>query len=330
MSDNTGNTNTSGQSSTSETSSTEGQQTERNASGSTTEGQSAETTEGGGGTTTTTTTTDTPWQDNLAGDLKTNPLFRDYESVDELAKAHVNLVKLKGAKPSELLKIPAKTRDQDPEAWKAFDAVRGVPADPKDYKIELAPEAAADAGELAGTLRELGAKASLDPHQMATVVQTLNELGKAAAEADVKAQDAETQATTEALKKEWGAAYEGNTRGIGKLIRDALGGEIDEAAAADLQTKIGSNLTVSRVLAHALSKMAEPENPEGDAQRALATKQMTPTQATAALNAFQADPEKMKALNTRSHPQHAAVLEERRQLLAWQTGEKRVDQPKSA
>jgi hypothetical protein len=320
-----------GQSSTSETGttgSTAAQQTGTTAQTSTTEGQSGQTgtTEGGGAT----TTTETPWQDNLAGDLKTNPLFRDYKSVDELAKAHDNLVKLKGAKPSELLKIPAKTRDQDPEAWKAFDAVRGVPADPKEYKFELAPEAAADAGELAGTLRELGTKASLDPHQMAVVVSTLNDLGKKAAEAEATALNAETTATTEALKKEWGAQFDGNQRGIGKMIREALGGEIDDAAMADLQTQIGSNLTVSRVLAHALSKMAEPENPDGDSQRAAATKQMTPTQATAALNAFQADPEKMKALTQRNHPQHAAVMEERRQLLAWQTGEKRVDQPKSA
>lgn len=319
-------TTTDGQSSTSETTttgSTAAQSTGTTDQTSTTADQST-------AADATTTTADTPWQDNLAGDLKTNPLFRDYKSVDELAKAHDNLVKLKGAKPSELLKIPAKTRDQDPEAWKAFDAVRGVPADPKDYKIELAPEAAADTPQLAETLRDLGAKASLDPHQMNVVIETLNRLGTEAAAAEVKALDAETEETTAALKKEWGAQFEGNQRGIGKLIREALGGEVDEAAMADLQTKIGSNLTVSRVLAHALGKMAEPENPEGEAQRAAATRQMTPTQATAALNAFQADPEKMKALNTRGHPQHAAALEERRQLLAWQSGEKRIDQPKSA
>jgi hypothetical protein len=246
--------------------------------------------------------------------------------VDELAKAHAHLTKLKGAKASELLKIPAKPRDQDPEAWAAVDAVRGVPADPKDYQIELAPEAAADGPELVDVLRELGGKAKLDPAQMATVVETLNGLGAKAAEAEAKALDADTAATTEALKKEWGAQYEGNQRGIGKLIRDALGGEIDEAAAADLQTKIGSNLTVARVLAHALGKMAEPENPEGEAQRASA-RQMTPAQAGAALNAFYADPDKMKALNDKSNPQHAAALAERANLLAQRRGEKRPDQP---
>lgn len=248
--------------------------------------------------------------------------------MDELAKAHAHLTKLKGAKASELLKIPAKPRDQDPEAWAAVDAVRGVPADLKDYQIELAPEAAADAPELVGVLRELGGKAKFDPAQMAAVVETLNGLGAKAAEAEAKALDAETLATTEALNKEWGAAAEGNRRGIGKLIRDALGGEIDEAAAADLQTKIGSNLTVARVLAHALGKMAEPENPEGEAQRASA-RQMTPAQAGAALNAFYADPDKMKALNDKANPQHAAALAERANLLAQQRGEKRPDQPKS-
>lgn len=295
------------------------QQTTEQSTTSTTADPSAE-------TTTTATTEPPPWQDSLEGDLKTDPLFRGYKTVDELAKAHAHLTKLKGAKASELLKIPAKPRDQDPEAWAAVDAVRGVPADPKDYQIELAPEAAADGPELVEVLRELGGKAKLDPAQMATVVETLNGLGAKAAEAEAKALDAETTATTEALKKEWGAQFEGNTRGIGKLIRDALGGEIDEAAAADLQTKIGSNLTVSRVLAHALGKMAEPENPEGEAQRASA-RQMTPAQAGAALNAFYADADKMKALNDKANPQHAAVLAERANLLAQQRGEKRPDQP---
>lgn len=330
MTDTTGTTATTGsQSSTSETAntaSTEGQSTTQ-ASGSTTEGQSTQT--GAADTGTTTTTTDTPWQDGLEGDLKTNPLFRDYKTVDELAKAHAHLTKLKGAKANELLKIPAKPRDQDPEAWTAFDAARGVPADPKDYQIELAPEAAADTPELANVLRELGGKAKFDPLQMNAVIETLNDLGKKAAEADTAALNAQTAEVTETLKKEWGAAFEGNQRGIGKLIRDALGGQIDDAAMADLQTQIGSNLTVSRVLAHALGKMAEPEAPEGEGQRAISNKSLTPAAASAALNAFHADPQKMAALNDKKHAQHAAVIEERRALLAMQRGDARPDQAKS-
>lgn len=263
--------------------------------------------------------------------------------MDELAKAHAHLTKLKGAKANELLKIPAKPRDQDPDAWAAVDAVRGVPADPKDYQIELAPEAAADAPELVGVLRELGGKAKLDPGQMAAVVETLNGLGVKAAEAEATALNAETAATTETLNKEWGAQADGNRRGIGKLIREALDASLAndpamkdpaakaaaiEAAQADLETKLGSNLTLSRVLAHALGKMAEPENPEGEAQRAATNKPLTPAAATAALNAFQADAEKVKALNDKKHPQHDAVLAERRALLAQQRGDHiRPDQP---
>lgn len=247
-----------------------------------------------------------------------------------LAKAHDHLTKLKGAKASELLRIPAKPRDQDPEAWAAVDAVRGVPADPAEYKIELAPEAAADAPELVGVLRELGGKAKFDPGQMNAVIETLNDLGKKAAEREAAADAAAAKEAEATLSKEWGAAAEGNKRGIGKLIRDALGGEIDEAAQADLETQLGSNVTLSKVLAFALGKMAEPETPEGEGQRAAAGRQLTPTQATAALNAFYAEPEKMKALNDKKHPQHAAVLAERADLLAQQRGEKRIDTPKGA
>lgn len=271
------------------------------------------------------TASDTPWQDGLAGDLKTDPLFRGYKTVDDLAKAHAHLTKLKGATANELLKIPAKPQDQAPDDWAPIHKALGVPDDPKDYKIELAPEAAADAPELANVLRELGGKAKFQPAQMAAVIETLNTLGQKAAAAEAAELEAETRTVTETLNKEWGAAAEGNRRGIGKLIRDALGGQIDEAAQADLESKLGSNLTLSRVLAHAIGKMAEPEGPEGGAATP-STRQLTPTAAQAAVNALYGDAEKMKALNNRSHPQHKAVLEERRHLLAQARGEKRPDQ----
>jgi hypothetical protein len=246
--------------------------------------------------------------------------------VGELAKAHANLLKLKGVDNAQILRIPAKTRDQDPEAWSAFDAARGVPADPKEYKIELAAEAAADTPELADMLRELGGKARFDPHQMAAVTEALNDLGKKAVERDLAELKAETEATQAALKSEWGGDYDGRTRAIGKLIRDAMGGKIDEAAAADLETKLGANLTLSRVLGHAIAKMAEPDAPEGHGRPSGGGRNLTPTEATAALNGFYADGEKMKALNDKKHPQHTAVLAERAGLLAMQRGEKRPDQ----
>jgi hypothetical protein len=245
--------------------------------------------------------------------------------VGELAKAHAHLTKLKGATAAELLKIPAKPQDQAPEDWAPIHKALGVPDDPKDYPITLAAEAAADTPELEGILRELGGKARFQPAQMAAVVETLNQLGVKAAEAEVKALEAESKTVAETLNKEWGAAAEGNRRAIGKLILDANGGKLDEAAKADLETKIGSNATISRILAYAIGKMAEPGAPEGGGGQALQTAQMTPAAATAALNAFFADGEKVKALNTKGHPQHAAVLAERNILLAQQRGEKRPD-----
>ncbi|WP_309628205.1 hypothetical protein [Brevundimonas sp.] len=267
---------------------------------------------------------DTPWQDNLPKALAEDPLFRGYKTIDDLAQAHQHLTKLKGAPANELLRIPSKPLDQAPEDWKPIFAAIGVPADVKDYKIELAAEAATDAPALEGVLRELGGKANLNQAGMNAVVETLNTLGKAAAEADAAALAASTKETAETLTKEWGAAAEGNRRAIGKLIRDAMGGEIDEQAAADLETSLGSNLTLSRVLAHAIGKMAEPEAP-GGGNALPQTTQMTPAAAKAALSAKYADRDWSAALNSRSHPQHAAVMAERDMLLAQQRGEKRPD-----
>lgn len=237
-----------------------------------------------------------------------------------------------------MLKIPAKPQDQDPEAWKPLHKALGVPEKAEDYEIKLAPEAATDGPALEGALREFGIKANLQKGQMSAAIEFLNDLGVKAAQAEKDELATATKETTETLNKEWGAAAEGNRRAIGKLIREAseaaVAGITDPAAKAealdqaeaDLSSSLASNLTLSRVLAHAIGKMAEPENP-GGGNPLPETKQLTPTAATAALNAFQADKDKMAALHDRNNPQHKAVLEERRILLAQQNGEKRPDAP---
>lgn len=269
-----------------------------------------------------------PWQDSLPKDLAENPLFRNYKTVEDALKAHLHLYKARGVPAERLLVIPDKPQDQAPEDWAALHKALGVPDDPKGYDIKLAPEAAADAPELEGVLRDLGAKAKLQPSQMAAIIDTLNSMGVQAAEAEAKALEKEAQATTAELDREWGAAAEGNRRAIGKLLVDANGGKLDEAALADLTSKIGNSPAVARALAYAAQKMAEPGAPEGQGGGGQ-TRQMTPAEATASLNVFYADKDKVAALNDRKHPQHGAVLQERAQLLAWQRGEKRPDQASS-
>lgn len=258
--------------------------------------------------------------------MRENPLFRAYKSVDEMAKAHDHLTKLKGVPANQLLKLPAKDPTEAPDDWAPVLKAMGVPETGEGYKIELAPEAAADTPELAKVLQDLGVKGKLTQGAMNVVVETLNGLGKQAAEAEQAQLAAQTKEVSDTLAKEWGAAAEGNRRAIGKLIRDALGGEVDDAALADLETSLGSNLTLSRVLAHAVGKMAEPEAPEGGANAGGGGQRpMSPAAATAALQTFYADDGKVKALNDRKHPLHDAVMAERRDLLAAQRGEKRPD-----
>lgn len=270
---------------------------------------------------------DAPWQDGLPDDLKTNPLFRGYKTPEEAMKAHAHLYKQRGVPAERLLTVPDKSQADAPDDWAPLHKALGVPEDPKDYDIKLAPEAAADAAGLETVLRELGGKAKFQPGQMAAVIETLNELGAKASEAEAQEKAAETQTVNAALKTEWGGAFDGNKRAIGKLMRDALGGEIDEAAIADLEKTVGSNLTLSRILAHAAAERGEPETPEGGGRTGGGGgQQLTPAAAQAAVNALYADAEKMRALNDRKHPQHAAVLNERRDLLAMARGERRPDQ----
>lgn len=272
------------------------------------------------------TTTETPWQDSLPDDMKTDPHLRRYKTVPELAKAFREQVKRQGVPPERQLVIPTKPASEAPDDWKPIHAALGVPDDPSGYKIELDPAAAADAPALADKLREWGVKNNVQAAQMQGTIDLLNELGKEAEAAETAAAEAAAVETEKALKEAWGGKFDTYKREIGKTIVDAAkanGIEADDAVAA-LEAEVGNNTVLARVFAHMLDRMAEPGAPEGEGGRTVSDRGMTPAQAQSAIDALHADAEKMKALNDAKHPQHKAVLAERARLFELRRGEQKA------
>lgn len=265
------------------------------------------------------------WHDALPDGIKTDPHIRAFADVGALAKAHQELIKLKGAGPDRLLMVPDKPLTEAPEAWAKVLSALGVPTDAADYKIELAPGAAEDAPALEAALRDFGGKARLSQDQMIQAVGLLNQLGEKAAEADRLARAKAVEDTTAALRTEFGAAFDPLRKQLGRAILDANGGTVTPDLAAQLDAEIGSNPAVARTLMHLLNRMNEPQGLPGAGAGAASaagadTQPMTPAAAQAALNALYADKDKSAALMDRRHPQHDAVLAERERLLAWKNG----------
>lgn len=246
--------------------------------------------------------------------LKTDPTIQTFKSVEELAKGHVALMKRFGIDPARRVDLPADPNDKDGMA--AVFTKLGRPEKPDGYGFKLDDKASdADKAFLARALPALHG-ANLTTEQAKGVFEFWMKEAQDAAAGGAAAQQAAVAAGTEALRKEWGAAYEARTREIGALLVK----HGDPALAAELDTpeKLGNHPALSRFLGKLLDQMAEPGvagGGSGDAARG-GERALTPAQAAAAVRQIEGDPVKGAALRDANHAMHKAVVEERIRLLA--------------
>lgn len=252
------------------------------------------------------------WRDSLPDALKADLTLAKYNTAEDLARAHVHATKRLGASPEQLLVIPKDPADEA-AMGEIYDKL-GRPKAATDYKIELSEKADDQDKAFVEGFRAVAHKAGLSQPQLAAAVGYLNEVTMNAA-AEQEAASVAAQAATQAeLKKEWGAKYDTYAKEIGNfLVTEGGQSLLDELNAKGLGNSIG----LSKLLAKMMDKVAEPEAPGGEGGRPnVAGGAMTPVQAQAKLKDLETNP----ALRDKLHPQHAAIMAERRQLLAFAEG----------
>lgn len=266
------------------------------------------------------------WRTSLPEDLRSEKVFESIKGKDwseagpVLAKNYLNAQKLVGA---DKLVIPGK--DASPEQIADFRKKLGVPEKPEEYGIRL-PE---------GLTEDKLDKARVDAWR-----KHLHEQGipKAAAEALIgqyladefstvqaraKAQEEQAKAWQMQLKEKFGQKYDENIN----LARFALEQFSDPSLVQWLEESgAGNNPAVVEFFAkvgQALSDDA-PRNGGGTGMGGNGAPK-TAAQAQAALNEFNRNESKQKALWDPQHPQHDAVVKEKDQLfkLAFPTDDEK-------
>lgn len=256
----------------------------------------------------------------ISGYFERNRFGDGDDGLIKALKAGAAAEKKLGVPADRLMTLPEAGPDADPDAWKTVMAKMGVPDKAEAYgfepvvlgegddapKIEISDEQKA--------LLQAGAhKLGLTPAQAQGVIaemyaplysQVLEEQQRAASEADQRA-----EAAREALKKEWGAAFDDKFEAAE---------EAAQSLGEDFLKEIGENGLINsphlvKLLADYAEARREPSQLPGARGTRPSSGKRTPADMRHDLRAH--DDKHATALNDKGHPDHKWAVEERLRII---------------
>jgi hypothetical protein len=251
------------------------------------------------------------WRDSLPAELQTEPSLADFKDVGSLAKSYVHTKRLVGAD-----KIPLPADDAPPEMWAEVFNRLGRPADPSGYQIgapEDMPEGFKYSPEMEADFRKMAHELGLTKKQATQMWNNLNGKAIDTYKSIIESRGQKLSTETEALKKEWGEAYEPNLK-LAQRAANAL----EQSGIKGLnewlkKSGAGAEPMIQRLLA-TVGKYAK-EDQLGPGEPSMA---MTPKEAATKVKAILYDDTnpKHKAYMDKRHPNHRAIVDEVQALLA--------------
>jgi hypothetical protein len=235
----------------------------------------------------------TSWRDSLPDDLKAAPALQSFSDVPNLAKAFLHAQSQIGKKgvilPGE------KATDED---WTQFFRQAGLPEKLDDYKVETPKDVQVNQ-ELVSKFKETAHKLGMLPKQAQGFLDWYmgyeKEVGaKRVAEAKLASEE-----SVKGLQKEWGAAFEQNTKAINAVVGQ-VGGE--EFMKYLTKTGLGNDVPLIKFF-HSVTKALGEDKLKGDGSGKLGD---TPADIQAKIDAVRGDPK--HPYFDKSHPGHANAL----------------------
>jgi hypothetical protein len=253
----------------------------------------------------TTTTTNTPavgWLPDADEVTVGYIQNKGWQSPADLLKSYQGAEKLIGVAPDRVVRLPGDTSTK--EDLDAFYTKLGRPADPNGYEIKV-PDGADDsfAKAAAGKFHELG----LSTKQAQELSKWYEGQGASMTEAQQQARAAANVEQQNALRQEWGAAYDSKLTQAREFARAA---GIDAPTLDKLQDSMGFD-GVMKFMATLGGKIGEANFNSADRTTNFGV--MTPGQAQAEIKTLQND----KDFRTKYLAGNADAVSRMKQLNAW-------------
>lgn len=175
------------------------------------------------------------WTTGLADDVRGIAELKGWKTADDAVRSYHNLEKMRGVPPERLLTIPDKA--EDIEGWGKVYERLGRPATQEDYPIT-------GDKEFVSSMQKAFHEAGLTMKQAQAVVENYAGIMNKFQENSNKQYDTESELQHNALKEEWGSAFDERIelakRGARYLAKD---GTFDKDTLDNIERTIGFGKT---------------------------------------------------------------------------------------
>ena len=224
------------------------------------------------------------WTDGLGEDAQGYVENKGWDGAEQMLDSYRNLEKSMGAPADQILHLPKE--DAGAEEWGAVYSRLGRPEDPSGYEFS-GPEVPEGGIDLTPDLATWAHEAGLSKAQAQTIYEKYNgRLDEVSQE--FAAQRAEQNAADEqALRKEWGGAWEENISAGRKFAQQF---NLDNGTLDKLESALGKRglLELAAEIGRGLGEHSMPNDREQDTG-AGSTFGMTPAAAQTKINELMAD-----------------------------------------
>lgn len=175
---------------------------------------------------------ETNWLDSFGEDAKGFVEMRGWKEPDQIIESFKNLESKMGVPADRLLKLPEKA--DDAEGWKQVYSKLGMPDTPEGYKL---PVPDGDDGKFAEQASKWMHEAGIPAPMAQKLAEQWNEYAAEQTQAFETQQAQESEAQMNALKAEWGDAYQANIE-MGRRAARGLG--VDQESLAKIEDALGT------------------------------------------------------------------------------------------
>ncbi len=245
-----------------------------------------------------------PFAEMLPKDIAGEAVFKDLKDLDGLARSYHGQAKLLGVPKDQLLRLPA---DDKPESWAPIYDKLGRPEKADGYKLTV-PEGMTFNPETAKPILEKAHELGVSQKQLDGLYGTMIGVGKSNADAAKAKSEGETAAAQQALKTEWGQAYDQKIADATRAIEHfATEMKLGDGLMKDLEKSgLGNNPALAKLFAGLAANLKEDGKLTGKSTGSGSL--ASPTEAKQNINALRQDKTFMAAYTDKRHAGHADAM----------------------
>ena len=203
------------------------------------------------------------WKEAISEEYRSNPNIEKFTELDALAKSYINAVSMIGTD-----KIPLPGKSATDEQWNEVYNKLGRPESADKYKLEFKTDVAPVDENVIKGFAQNAHKLGLNNKQAQGILEFYKStLEGSVKEMSVNMETAQAEATN-ALRSEWGRAYDDNLRKAANVAQTYLEPELLDTQLRD-GSRLGDNPKIIKAFANIANLLSEDKIIGAEADNAL-------------------------------------------------------------